>query len=115
MLESRAYFHSLIQDEMSAGIPADRIVLGGFSQGGAMSILAGLGAPVKIAGIVALSSWLLLSRSFKEHVPDADPNKATPVLMAHGDRDPMVHYSLAQASVEALKRMGYNVTLKTYR
>ncbi|KAM4066044.1 phospholipase/Carboxylesterase [Hirsutella rhossiliensis] len=114
ILESRAYFHSLIQDEISAGIPAHRIVLGGFSQGGASSILAGLTAPVQIGGVVALSSWLLLSQSFKEHVPEGDFNKATPVFMAHGDRDQMVRYDLAKASAEALKNMGYDVTLKTY-
>lgn len=115
ILESRAYFHSLIQEEISAGIPADRIVLGGFSQGGASSILAGLTAPVKIGGIVGLSSWLLLSQSFKEHVPEGDFNKATPVFMAHGDQDQMVRYDLATASAEALKSMGYNVTFKTYQ
>ncbi|EQL00530.1 lysophospholipase [Ophiocordyceps sinensis CO18] len=114
ILASRTYFHSLIQDEISAGIPADRIVLGGFSQGGAASILAGLTAPVKIAGIVALSSWLLLSQSFKDHVPEGDYNKATPIFMAHGDQDQLVRYELAKASAEALKSMGYDVTLKTY-
>ncbi|POR32667.1 Uncharacterized protein TPAR_07089 [Tolypocladium paradoxum] len=115
MLQSRAYLHSLIQDEISAGIPADRIVLGGFSQGGAMSIFAGLTAPFKIAGIVGLSSWLLLKQTFKEHVPKGDVNKATPILMGHGDRDPLVRYEMAQASEKALKEMGYDVTMKTYR
>ncbi|PNY25095.1 Acyl-protein thioesterase 1 [Tolypocladium capitatum] len=115
VLQSRAYLYSLIQDEISAGIPADRIVLGGFSQGGAMSIFAGLTAPFKIAGIVGLSSWLLLNKTFKEHVPEGDVNKATPILMGHGDRDPLVGYELAQASEKALKNMGYNVTMKTYR
>ena len=70
ILASRDYFHSLIQEEIAAGIPADRIVLGGFSQGGAMSIFSGLTAPVKIGGIVGLSSWLLLNRAFsriKDH------------------------------------------------
>lgn len=113
--QSQAFFHSLIQDEISAGIPADRIVLGGFSQGGAMSIFAGLTAPVKIAGIVGLSSWLLLHQSFNSHVPSGDVNKATPLLMGHGDSDPLVRYTLATQTAEILKTSGYNVTLKTYR
>ena len=115
ILLSQAYVHSLIQDEIAAGISADRIILGGFSQGGAMSIFSGLTAPVKIGGIVGLSSWLLLSQSFRDHVPDQDLNKATPIFMGHGDRDPMVRYPLAKDSEAALKEMGYDVTLKTYR
>lgn len=114
MLRTRAYLHSLIQDEISAGIPADRIVIGGFSQGGAMSILAGLTASVKIAGIVGLSSWLLLSQTFKDYVPEGDVNKATPILMGHGTTDPLIPYDLAEASVKALTEMGYDVTMKTY-
>lgn len=113
--QSQAYFHSLIQDEISAGIPADRIVLGGFSQGGAMSIFSGLTAPVKIAGIVGLSSWLLLHQSFASLVPAGEINKATPVLMGHGDADPLVRYTLATQTVSVLKDLGYDVTLKTYR
>lgn len=113
--QSQAYFHGLIQDEISAGIPADRIVLGGFSQGGAMSIFSGLTAPVKIAGIVGLSSWLLLHQSFASHIPAGQFNKATPVLMGHGDADPLVKYSLGTDTVKVLKDLGYDVTLKTYR
>lgn len=115
ILESRKYLHSLIQDEVAAGIPSERVILGGFSQGGAMSIFAGLTASFKIAGIVGMSSWLLLHQTFKQHVPEDDVNKGTPVLMAHGDRDQMVRYPLAQGSERLLKAMGYDVTLKTYR
>jgi lysophospholipase I len=115
ILQSQAYFHSLIQDEISAGIPADRIVLGGFSQGGAMSIFSGLTAPVKLAGIIGLSSWLLLHQSFASHVPAGEINKATPIFMGHGDRDPLVRYTLAEQTVSVLKGLDYDVTLKTYR
>lgn len=114
ILQSQAYVHSLIQDEITAGISADRIILGGFSQGGAMSIFSGLTAPVKIGGIVGLSSWLL-HQSFRDHVPGHDLNKTTPIFMGHGDQDPLVRYPLAQESESALKEMGYDVTFKTYR
>ncbi|KAK4043790.1 Phospholipase/carboxylesterase/thioesterase [Parachaetomium inaequale] len=111
---SQAYFHELIQKEMDAGIPADRIVLGGFSQGGAMSLFAGLTSRVKLAGIVALSSYLLLSLKFAELVPTPEFNKETPIFMAHGDSDQVVNTELGKKSHELLKGMGYKATLKIY-
>jgi predicted esterase len=58
--KSRNYFHGLIADEVKGGIAADRVVIGGFSQGGAMSLHAGLTAPSKLAGIFGLSCYMLL-------------------------------------------------------
>lgn len=114
ILEAQTYVHSLIQNEISAGIPADRIIVGGFSQGGALSIFSGLTAPVKLAGIVGLSSWLLRSRNLREHIPAEDFNKTTPILMEHGTGDPVVKFSFGKDTQEALKAMGYNVTFKAY-
>lgn len=115
ILASRDYFNSLVQEEISAGIPSDRIILGGFSQGGAMSIFTGLTSPVKLAGIIGLSSWLLLSKSIKDHIAEANPNKDTPIFMGHGSDDPVVRYDLGQESQRVIKEMGYNVKLETYR
>lgn len=112
ILESRSYFHDLIKQEIDAGIPANRIVLGGFSQGGAMSILSGLSATVKLGGIVGLSSWILLGGKFKDLV--TPENKETPVFMGHGTFDPLVIFPLARISFEKLKELGYDVTFKTY-
>ncbi|CAM1506263.1 Fc.00g059040.m01.CDS01 [Cosmosporella sp. VM-42] len=111
---SQQYFHGLISEEIKAGIPAERIVLGGFSQGGAMAILAGLTASTKLGGIVGLSSWLLLSKNFKDLVPEANLNKETPIFMGHGDSDPLVRTTLGKQSSEMLKQLGYQVTWKTY-
>lgn len=111
---SREYIYSLVQAEVAAGISSERIVLGGFSQGGAMSIFAGLTAPFKLGGIVGLSSWLLLNRTFKDRVPADSQNRDTPVFMGHGDRDPLVLYPLAQASEKKLTELGYKVSFKTY-
>ncbi len=113
-MKSRDYFHGLIQKEIDAGIPADRIVLGGFSQGGAMSIFAGLTAPVKLAGIVALSAYLLLSVKFKDLVPKPEFNKETPIFMAHGDEDPLIRPDLGKMSHDTLVGLGYNVTRRVY-
>lgn len=115
ILASRAYIHSLVQDEVSNGIPSERVVLGGFSQGGAISIFAGLTAPFKLAGIIGLSSWLLLGPGFRDHVPSGDINKPTPVLMGQGDEDPLVRYEWANETQKTLSAWGYDVTLKTYR
>lgn len=115
ILSSQSYFHGLIQQEIDAGIPSDRIVIGGFSQGGAMSIFSGLTAPVKLGGIIGLSSYLALSRKFKDIVPKENLNKETPVFMAHGDADPVVLCAIGQLSYEMLKELGYAVEMKTYR
>lgn len=112
--QSQEYFHSLVQAEMDAGIPADRIVLGGFSQGGAMALFAGLTARVRLAGLVGLSSYLLLSKSFADLLPQPTPNRDTPVLMAHGDEDPVVPTALGQASYKKLEAMGFNVSFRLY-
>jgi lysophospholipase-1 len=113
-LRSRDYFHQLIQQEVDAGIPASRIVIGGFSQGGAMSIFSGLTAKSKLAGIVALSSYLVLSLKFAQLVPQPEMNKDTPLFMAHGTVDQVVNPVLGKASYEKLKELGYSVSMKTY-
>ena len=112
---SQAYVHSLIQDEIAAGISSERIIVGGFSQGGALSIYAGLTAPVKIGGIVGLSSWLPLNKAFKDNLPEGNPNKDTPIHMFHGDRDPVVRYEAGEATEQKLKELGYNVAFNTYK
>jgi lysophospholipase I len=105
----------MIQKEIDAGIPADRIVIGGFSQGGAMSLFSGLTAKAKLGGIVALSSYLLLSLKFADLVTKPEFNKETPIFMAHGDSDQVVNTELGKKSYELLKGMGYNATMKIYK
>lgn len=114
ILASNEYFHSLVQAEVDAGIPADRIVLGGFSQGGAMAIFSGLTGKHRIAGIVGLSCWLLLSDKFASFVPEDKPNQDTPVFLGHGDADPLVRPELGALSMEALKKLGYEVSRTLY-
>jgi lysophospholipase-1 len=114
ILQSQAYLHSLIQEEVSAGIPSERVVLGGFSQGGAMSIFSGVTAPVKIAGIVGLSSWLLLNQMVKEHASRDNVNTATPIFMGQGTEDPLVRHELAETSSKMLRVMGYDVSFNEY-
>ncbi|OBR08547.1 phospholipase/Carboxylesterase [Colletotrichum higginsianum IMI 349063] len=111
---SSEYFQSLVQAEVDAGIPAERIVLGGFSQGGAMAIFSGLTGPHRIGGIVGLSCWLPLSNKFAGIVAAGSPSQDTPVWLGHGDADPLVRPELGELSAEALKKLGFKVSRTLY-
>ncbi|KAI1334683.1 Phospholipase/carboxylesterase [Xylariaceae sp. FL0016] len=115
ILKTRDYINELIQAEVDAGIPASRIVVGGFSQGGATSLFTSLTAKAKLAGIVALSAWLPLDAKFPDFVKGSeDVNHETPVLMCHGDADPVVPTAFGRMSYEMLKGQGFDVTMKMY-
>ncbi len=115
IFRSQKLFHDIISDEMKEGIPTERIVLGGFSQGGAMSLMAGVTCPTKLGGIFGLSCYLLLAGKLKELVPEGTPNAKTPIFMGHGDADPLVKVQWGQSTAEKLKSWGYEVDFKTYR
>ncbi|KAI9817468.1 MAG: hypothetical protein M1827_001078 [Pycnora praestabilis] len=114
ILSSRNYFNTLISGETSKGIPSSRIVLGGFSQGGAISLFTGLTCPQKLGGIFGLSSYLLMHTTLKTYVPKDNPNKETPIFMGHGDVDPLVKPEWGRRTAEALKEWGWTVDLKMY-
>ena len=114
ILKSRAYFDSLVQEEVKKGIPTSRIVLGGFSQGGAISLFTGCASSEKLAGIFGLSSYLLLHDKIKEFVSMDGPNKNTPIFMGHGAIDPLVKHSWGKQTADTLTEMGFNVDFKTY-
>jgi len=114
--ESSEYIQALIAHETATkGIPPERIVLGGFSQGGAMSLFSGLTGPTKLAGIVGLSSYVLLKDKFKVLAAEAgNVNQDTKILMGHGDVDQVVRYNFGTLSYDFLKEAGYSVEFKTY-
>lgn len=85
----------LIDQEIERGIPACRIVLAGFSQGGAMALHVGLRYPQKLAGIMVLSAYLLFADRLQAELSSA--NAATPVFLGHGTQDPMVPFELGEA------------------
>lgn len=80
IVKSQTYLHGLIAAEIEKGIPSERIVLGGFSQGGAMSIFSGVTCPTKLGGIFGLSCYLLLQGKVKDMVPKENPNKVCSTL-----------------------------------
>lgn len=115
ILRSQKVFHSLIAEEIKNGIPTERIVLGGFSQGGAMSLMAGVTCPTKLGGIFGLSCYLLLQSKVKDLIPAESPNQQTPIFMGHGDADPLVKIQWGQSTAEKLRGWGWDVNFKTYK
>jgi phospholipase/carboxylesterase len=110
--ESQAEIVRLIARERARGMPSERIVLAGFSQGGAMALQVGLRHAERLAGIVVLSSYLVLEDSLGLEASSA--NRLTPILMAHGTDDPVIPIQLAQASRAALEARGYSVEWHTW-
>ena len=109
---SRLAIETLIAREKSRGIPANRIVLAGFSQGGAITLQTGLRHDEALAGLMVLSSYLPLVETVEAEASTA--NRATPILMVHGRYDPMIALSRATASRDALVRLGYPVQWLDY-
>jgi phospholipase/carboxylesterase len=104
--------HALIARERARGVPAQRIVLGGFSQGCAMTLLAGLRYPERLGGLIGMSGYLPLaaSTSAERHAANAD----VPIFLAHGKRDAVIALDRAEASRDALTQLGYRVDWHEY-
>lgn len=109
---SVARVEALIARENARGIPADRIVLAGFSQGGAVVLAAGLRHAQTLGGIVALSTYLPLVPSLAEEAAAA--NREIPIFMAHGSQDPVVVPVRGEASRDVLEALGYHVQWQRY-
>ncbi len=103
---------ALIAQEVARGIPAERIVLAGFSQGCAMALHTALRLPQKLAGIMALSGYLPLAERLAAERHTA--NGSTPVFMAHGTQDPVVVIARGEASRDALAALGQPVEWHSY-
>ena len=110
--ESQAQIGQLIARENSRGIAASKIVLAGFSQGGAIALHTGLRYPETLAGVMALSTYLPLAESFAQEATPA--NAKTPVFMAHGTHDPVVPYAMGNSSREQLQQAGYALEWHEY-
>ena len=102
----------LIDREVTRGVPAHRIVLMGFSQGCAMTLMTGLRAPQRLAGLVGLSGYLPIAETTAAERGEA--NRDTPIFLAHGEDDPMVTIDRAIASRDELQRLGYAVEWHSY-
>ncbi len=103
---------ALVRRENERGISSERIVLAGFSQGGAMALHTALRYPEKLAGIIALSCYLPLARELEAN--RAAVNQSTPIFMAHGTQDPVVPYPLGEESRRLLESGGHQVEWRSY-
>ena len=109
---SQARVNSLVASEADRGVPPSRVVIAGFSQGGAIALQTGLRYPSKLAGIMALSAYLPLAAKLTAERSSA--NQTTPVFMAHGIHDEIVPESLGAASRDVLVQSGYSVEWHRY-
>ncbi len=109
---SAAQIEALIAREIARGVPEERIVLAGFSQGGAVALHAALRHRVRLAGVVALSTYLIDAKGLATQAAPA--NRDLPIFMAHGSFDPVVRLQWAQMSRDALVGGGWKVEWHTY-
>ena len=108
--ESTATLEALIAREEQRGIEPQRIVVAGFSQGGAIAINTVLRSETRLAGLMALSTWLALPDALQGDAIDT----AIPVFMAHGQFDPMIPMQYGRSSADALVKTGFDVEWHDY-
>ena len=110
--ESMAQVEALIQRECERGVPASRVILAGFSQGGAIALATGVRREAPLGGIVALSTYLPMASTTATEATVA--GLRTPVFMAHGEQDPVVPASLGALSRDILRKLGATVDWHAY-
>ncbi|MCL4799985.1 MAG: alpha/beta hydrolase [Burkholderiales bacterium] len=110
--ESQREVEALIARERERGAAAEHIVLAGFSQGGAIALQTALRHPERLAGVVALSTYVPIADSLAAEAHAA--NRATPIFMAHGVHDPIVPAALGRRSRDLLASLGYTVEWHEY-
>ncbi|MEQ5815143.1 alpha/beta fold hydrolase [Marinobacter sp. NFXS11] len=100
----------LVEQQKEKGIPSERIIIAGFSQGGAVAYELGLSYPERFGGVLALSTYFATADTVQRSEANAD----VPISVYHGTFDPMVPESLGVRSVETLKEMGYDPSYQTF-
>ncbi|MCK6375926.1 MAG: alpha/beta hydrolase [Zoogloea sp.] len=113
VIESAAQVEALIARENARGIPDSRIVLAGFSQGGAIALHTALRHANRLAGVLALSTYLPLADTLAGEASEA--NRDVPIFMAHGTADPVIPHDFARRSADQLTAAGYPLAWKSYR
>jgi phospholipase/carboxylesterase len=109
---SQGHIEALIARERARGVPPVRIVLAGFSQGGAMALQTGLRHPERLAGVMALSCYLPLAEQLAAEASAA--NRDVPIFMAHGTGDPLIPLARARRGHEILSGLDYGVEWHEY-
>jgi len=110
--QSAQTLNQMIQQQVESGIGAGRIVLAGFSQGGAIALFTALRYAEKLAGVMVLSAYMPLSQSLKSE--SSDVNRDIPIFLAHGSDDPVVPVDLAYRTRSQLEQQGYTLNWHEY-
>jgi phospholipase/carboxylesterase len=110
---STAPVGALLDREPARGIPPERTFLAGFSQGGAITLAAGLRRTRPLAGLIALSTYLPFAHDAARELA-SEQAKSQPIFLAHGEADPVIPVRAGQASGALLRELGFDVTWKTY-
>jgi len=110
--ESVAQVEALIAREGERGVPPSRVFLIGFSQGGAITLSAGLQQKTPLAGLVGLSTYLPAANTAAERLVAGAT--AQPVFMGHGTQDPMVPFAAGESSAKLLRQLGFTVDFHHY-
>jgi phospholipase/carboxylesterase len=109
---SQGLVEEIISSEVLKGIKPEKIVLAGFSQGGAIALQTALRHPQRLAGVLALSTYLPIQEKLADEA--SAPNREAPIFMAHGLYDDIIPLARAERSRDALAKAGYKVEWRTY-
>lgn len=112
ILESEKILHGLIAEQKQHGIPYDRIVLAGFSQGGTVALLTGLRYPEPLAGIMSLSAPVPFAERLMAEIHPA--NRSVPIFMAHGTEDQTIPFAMAESARKIMTAHGLIVKWREY-
>jgi phospholipase/carboxylesterase len=110
--DSHEQIAALLARENERGIPTERIALAGFSQGGAIALHTGQRHPERLAGLIALSTYLVMDETLATERHEA--NAQTPIFAAHGTNDPMVELPRGEAAKDRLLQLGHPIEWHTY-
>jgi phospholipase/carboxylesterase len=110
--KSVSQIYDLIQDEIDNGMPAERILLAGFSQGGVLALQTALYYPKRLAGILALSTFLVDSNGLGSD--KSEVNAQIPILMCHGQQDMVLPIALGKSAFTTLDNAGYSINWQEY-
>lgn len=112
LLASRAFVRHLIEREAARGVPSERVIVAGFSQGGAVAYLTGLTHPAPLAGIIALSTYIPSADLVRNALAAA--NGQIPIFAAHGTEDDVVALGLGEQAVGLVQALGLQPEWRTY-
>ena len=114
--QSSSYLEKLIDQENKRGIPHNRIIVAGFSQGGAIVLHASLRYPQRLGGLIALSTWLPLELTLEEEVANNKNSQPLdlPIFLAHGKYDPVIPFDFGLESKSLIEKNGYSVNWHEY-